>query len=183
MAITRITYSNKVDLNENTSIANINKVMASDMNEIKSVVNNNATNIGDMESLVGGTDLVSAVNENKETIDNLSTNLSPTVLYSNTSGTTDTITLSQNVSNFSYIELIYGKGRPEASTKVFATSEYATLIDYSAIAGGPQINAKKVKISGTSITHANGYYLNFTSSGVSTGTVNEISIFRVLGWR
>ena len=61
MAITRITYSNKVDLNENTSIANINKVMASDMNEIKSVVNNNATNIGDMDNLVGGADLVSAI--------------------------------------------------------------------------------------------------------------------------
>ena len=61
MAITKITYSNKVDLNENTSIANINKVTASDMNEIKTVANNNATNIGDMESLVGGTDLVSAI--------------------------------------------------------------------------------------------------------------------------
>ena len=63
------------------------------------------------------------------------------------------------------------------------TSEYATLIDYSAITGGPQINAKKVKISGTSITHENGYYLNFTSSGVSTGSTNEISIYRVLEWR
>lgn len=61
MAITRITYLNKADLNQNTSVANINKVMASDMNEIKTVVNNNATNIGDMDNLVGGTDLVSAI--------------------------------------------------------------------------------------------------------------------------
>lgn len=109
--------------------------------------------------------------------------LQPTILYDNTSGTTGTITLSQNVSNFSYIEFIYGKGRPEASTKVLATSEYAVLIDYSTITGGPQIGVKKVRISGTSVTHANGYYLNFTSSGVSTGSTNEISIYRVLGWR
>lgn len=37
-----ITYANKVALNENPDIADINKVKADDMNEIKSVVNNNA---------------------------------------------------------------------------------------------------------------------------------------------
>ena len=65
MAITKITYSDKVDLNENTSIANINKVTASDMNEIKSVANNNATNIGDITSLETSdkTNIVTAINE------------------------------------------------------------------------------------------------------------------------
>lgn len=43
MAISTITYANKVALNENQDIADINKVKADDMNEIKSVVNNNAT--------------------------------------------------------------------------------------------------------------------------------------------
>ena len=43
MAIRNITYSNKVALNENPSVADINKVKADDMNEIKTVVNNNAT--------------------------------------------------------------------------------------------------------------------------------------------
>lgn len=42
MAISTITYANKVALNENESVADINKVKADDMNEIKSVVNNNA---------------------------------------------------------------------------------------------------------------------------------------------
>lgn len=37
----QITYADKVPLNENTSVADINKVKASDMNEIKSVVNTN----------------------------------------------------------------------------------------------------------------------------------------------
>lgn len=35
----KITYTDKVALNENSSIADINKVKASDMNEIKTVVN------------------------------------------------------------------------------------------------------------------------------------------------
>ena len=39
--MSKITYTNKVDLYEDTSIADIHKVKASDMNEIKTVVNNN----------------------------------------------------------------------------------------------------------------------------------------------
>ena len=39
MALDKITYSNKVSLNPQPSIANANKVSDSDMNEIKSVVN------------------------------------------------------------------------------------------------------------------------------------------------
>lgn len=37
----KLTYANKVALNENAEIPNINKVTDSDMNEIKTVVNNN----------------------------------------------------------------------------------------------------------------------------------------------
>ena len=43
MAVQTITYDNKVALNENPSVADINKVTDDDMNEIKSVVNNNAS--------------------------------------------------------------------------------------------------------------------------------------------
>ena len=43
MAVQAITYQNKQFLNENSSIANINKVCDTDMNEIKDVVNNNAS--------------------------------------------------------------------------------------------------------------------------------------------
>lgn len=43
MAIQTITYTDKVALNENPSVAEINKVTDDNMNEIKSVVNNNAS--------------------------------------------------------------------------------------------------------------------------------------------
>lgn len=39
--MSKITYTNKVAINENAEIPDINKVTDSDMNEIKSVVNNN----------------------------------------------------------------------------------------------------------------------------------------------
>lgn len=43
MAVQTISYSNKSNINANSSIAVTNKVTDADMNEIKSVVNNNAT--------------------------------------------------------------------------------------------------------------------------------------------
>ena len=49
MAINTITYSNKVTLNENTSVADVNKCKAADMNEIKNVVNANATLLGNLQ--------------------------------------------------------------------------------------------------------------------------------------
>lgn len=42
MPISTITYSDKSDINVNSSVPSTNKVQATDMNEIKSVVNNNA---------------------------------------------------------------------------------------------------------------------------------------------
>ena len=39
--MSKITYTNKVAINENAEIPNINKVTDNDMNEIKNVVNNN----------------------------------------------------------------------------------------------------------------------------------------------
>lgn len=39
--MSKITYANKVALNENADIPNVNKVTDDDMNEIKAVVNNN----------------------------------------------------------------------------------------------------------------------------------------------
>ena len=68
----KITYENKVALNVNSDIADINKVNASDLNEIKNVVNtnddnttNNSNAIGTLSSLntTNKSNLVSAINE------------------------------------------------------------------------------------------------------------------------
>ena len=61
----KITYTNKVALNENPEVAYINKVTDDDMNEIKSVVNTNDDNVGDITTLTTTTktSTVSAINE------------------------------------------------------------------------------------------------------------------------
>ena len=45
MALSKITYDNKVSLNPQPSIANENKCTSNDLNEIKSVVNNAIDNL------------------------------------------------------------------------------------------------------------------------------------------
>lgn len=68
----KITYENKVALNVNSDIADVNKCNATDLNEIKEVVNTNDDNttantnaIGDLSNLntTDKSDLVNAVNE------------------------------------------------------------------------------------------------------------------------
>lgn len=70
--MSKITYEDKVALNVNSDIADINKVNDSDMNEIKNVVNtnddnttNNSNAIGNLSSLntADKNNLVSAINE------------------------------------------------------------------------------------------------------------------------
>jgi hypothetical protein len=67
-----ITYEDKVALNENAEIADINKVTAGDMNQIKQVVNGqkqeidtNSLNIGTLSSLntIDKSSIVNAINE------------------------------------------------------------------------------------------------------------------------
>ena len=58
------TYENKVALNANSDIADINKVNASDLNEIKNVVNENDDNMGLLSNLTtpNKNNLVGAIN-------------------------------------------------------------------------------------------------------------------------
>lgn len=68
----KITYTDKVALNINQDVADINKCNASDLNEIKNVVNNNDdnfnilnTNVGDITQLqtTNKNSIVNAINE------------------------------------------------------------------------------------------------------------------------
>ena len=63
--MSKITYTNKVTLNDYPDIANINKCTAGDLNEIKTVVNENDDNVGVLNNLntTTKTNIVSAINE------------------------------------------------------------------------------------------------------------------------
>lgn len=54
----KITYEDKVALNVNPDIADINKVNASDLNEIKNAVNTNDDNMGLLSNLTTLTKII-----------------------------------------------------------------------------------------------------------------------------
>ena len=103
MAINTLTYANKVTLNQNSDVADINKGRAADWNEVKTVVNANANLMGDLSNLTTKTttDLVSAMNG--LVLTKLWENSNPTSSMNN--GTS--IPLSKSLSNFDFYFIIY----------------------------------------------------------------------------
>lgn len=72
MAIKVVEFQDKINLNTNPQIPEINKVVDSNMNDLKDVANTNANNIGDLESLKA---------TNKETLVNaINSSLNPVFL-------------------------------------------------------------------------------------------------------
>lgn len=61
MAIQNITYGDKSFINENSQIADINKIKDTDMNEIKNVVNNNANELASVETGLANINLTNFV--------------------------------------------------------------------------------------------------------------------------
>lgn len=110
------------------------------------------------------------------------------VLYSNSSGSTGTITLNETANNFSMIEIFYGKdSQGYDSTKIFlpngktasltATNMFSTT--------GIQTATKLVTISGTSVTPNTSRcgYVNSDGSVLKTGAENAIKIRYVVGYK
>ena len=73
--MSKITYTDKVTLNENPNVADVNKVKANDLNEIKNVVNANDDNVGDLADLKT-TDVSSVVNAVNELVDKVNYEIS-----------------------------------------------------------------------------------------------------------
>ena len=111
------------------------------------------------------------------------------VLYSNSTGTTGTVTLSETSANFSYLEIYYRGNSPGSlMTKVDSPNgKTASIMDgfqasnYQIL----QIGVEQIVISGTSITRANEVYANLTSTGVSAfgGVYTPFIIRKVVGYR
>ena len=175
MAIQTITYDDKVALNENPSVAEINKVTDNNMNEIKSVVNNNAS-----EPSTNTTNITTNTND----ITSLK-KLVPTTLYNNSSGSNGAITLSESAVNYSYLEIYFyiNDGSSYRGSQKLLASSGAILTSLQYIhcdtAGHYWIKAKEILINGTSI--ANNGYIETGTSGTSAG--NYIYITKVLGYK
>lgn len=145
----QITYTNKVALNENPNIADINKVKADDMNEIKSVVNGLLTDTYSVDTTVG----YNAAYINNQ-VKLLWTNQSP-----NSSFASQDIQLSSN--DYDVLEFIY---------KPFGTDN--NLLSSKTIKG-KGANLQTLYKDGTKmdIVFRTATYVNDTTYTISTGNI------------
>lgn len=111
--------------------------------------------------------------------------LSGKVLYNNASGTAGTVTLSDSVENYTYLEIFYRSSGDNAcgSVKVFnpngklvhlGTIHYIADYDYAKFA--------LVNVSGSMITYSQNYKITLKSNGSSYSSENAIYITRVVGY-
>lgn len=110
------------------------------------------------------------------------------VIYSNSSGSTGTITLLETAANFSFLEIHYGNINYQLTTRVFDPNnkKVPLFFDYMVNSTTHQILTKKVTISAKSITTDTSYsgYGNIIDGGtIYVGTENSVKIYYVIGFK
>lgn len=127
---TEIQYNDKVDLNT-TSVAEINKVSASNLNEIKGVVNNNSVIL---QNTLGK---------------KLWENQNPTASFPS-----QTITLTESLANYSCYEIIFrqSKNASRMMTSGKIPVGYGTILGFEA---GSSFRATGTTVSGNTIDFEN----------------------------
>lgn len=164
--MSKITYANKVALNENADIPNVNKVTDDDMNEIKTVVNNN-----DDELITINTKVI---------------NITGQILWTNPSSSSSfaeqTITLSSGNYDFYEIYCVYSNTSGSHYANGFKTIKGKGLV-ISENGYGTDLSVRR-KVDYTDATHLlissafgganidNGYLIPIYVIGYKTGTFN-----------
>lgn len=129
----------------------------------------------------------------KDDISTLETNinnLKETVLYNNTTGSTENITLSQSSANFSYLEIFFKDNNLSCgSVKVYSPNEkqvdlFLGQSYLSSNTNHSQFMFRQIEIKGTAINNLNvGFILIAGTQVVQNNTNNYIHITRVVGYK
>lgn len=178
--MSKITYEDKVALNVNSDIADVNKCNATDLNEIKNVVNenddnttNNSNAIGTLSSLntTNKSNLVSAINE----VNANANNLKPVQLYSYTGTNKQTsITLSDSYSNYKFIEIYGQRNAMHGFIKMNTTD--SNVIDFNIVgknSGYMEISNSHMTFNNTSVTLTGNVIVFDTTIGSVAGYDNN----------
>ena len=153
------------------------------INEVNTNADNTDTKVGALSDLntTVKTSIVNAINSL-----NSAKRTKGTVLYSNNTGTTGNVTLSESSANYRYLEILYKQYQGYASSVEVDLQKDTNItlgIMYS-IDGRMWFDEKAVAISGNTITvqsYANAY-LSSTATGYDS-TANNIKIIEVIGYK
>lgn len=127
-------------------------------------------------------ELQEQITENKNNINNMQ----PTILFENSSGTSDSISIS-TINDYKYIDVSY-KCNDFHNTKRIYKSEYNkrnNLISIYTEGGVFIIYCNNWKFIETTFSRNSGYYLYMTSSGVNELNINSdnIKITKIVGYK
>jgi len=176
MAYNKTIWENKPSTNSPVNANNMNKIEQGIYDSSLGV-----EKIGDI-TLLDTTDKTSVVNA----INELVNKFTPVVLYNDTTGTTGNITdLSDNVSNYSYLEIFYKMTNTIQSTKI--SGNRASLIVHvtDTTSHETYIQFKEVSFSGTTMTvnSSQEWENNWGSTGITAGNTNNIKVIKILGYK
>lgn len=107
------------------------------------------------------------------------------VLYSNTTGTTGTVTLSESAANFKYIIIVAGFTDTGASGSLVVYEPNGKTVDVGAVIAASNngaVHRIRYAISGTTMTPSNNYEAKFTS-GSSSFDTTKLCCKAVLGFK
>lgn len=131
--------------------------------------------IGDLTTLdtTDKSSLVDAINE-----------LVPTVLYSDETGATDTVTLDDDYTNYTYIEIFGARSNIATSCKIDTSLTSRASLTVSNYASNViTIYTARVILSGTTATMTGGA-IAFQSGGIAGfASNNEIYITKIIGYK
>lgn len=119
---------------------------------------------------------------------NINNTLSGVQLFSS-NGTSGTITLSDSILNYDYIEIYYKENTSDSfyCVKIAPTFKSKWLINsihYSASDAYTVLNARKLTITNTTITQSDIAYTNLHSNQYPTvRTENNLFILKVIGYK
>lgn len=125
---------------------------------------------------------------NKKILINGANVVAPVTAYSNSSGTSGTVTLSYNVSDYTHIRITYKNsdsqyGATEHGGISNATGTfYGTIIRQTTSGGTLLINSALFTVSGKTITISRNQQTNITSSSVVLNDANYLYITKVELW-
>lgn len=140
--------------------------------------------VGDLNSLDTNdkSNLVNAINEvNNNTISN--------ILYENENGATGSITLTESVSNYSILEIVYGCDGYYFYTKIYSLNNKSIglMANYNAdsIPGRIYLYTSNYTINGSTVTFnsANNKYLTEHNAIATFGTNSYVRIYKVIGYK
>lgn len=110
----------------------------------------------------------------------------PTTLYDNSSGSNGTITLSSNISNFSYIEILFRDDWNLTNSEMTVPGRPNVMLSVSRYTVASQTvisHYRSINLNGTTLSTNGDIYGAHNSWNNSVGSDNCIYVYKVIGWK